>query len=130
MDNKDEFLISEEEASWIDLKKSESLSKLIEKQLPDDIGFESYEQYQSLITSTLEGPDTVWELWEDQYLLRTYIKTYSGEPPFHQVILGVVLKDKKKESELFVPILMFVTKYSSLVQDFSKGDKTISSYLN
>lgn len=121
LEKKDDFILSEEISEWIGLKKSEYLSKLIQNQAMDDIGIEEFSNYNYLIEETIQKPDKRLELIEDKQTLRTYIKTYQQKSLFHQVVTGLVVQDHKDFSEVFVPILTFVTRDDNLVRLFSLG---------
>lgn len=130
MEKRDDFYIPEEVAEWIGLKKSEYLSKLIEKQVPGDIGFEQFHLYDTYMPGTIERPDKTYESSDDDQKIRTYIKTYSDRSGFHQVVIGVLLDDKKNSADVFVPIISFVCRESDLVKEFSKGTVLNSPVLN
>ena len=121
MDKRDDYFIPEEIAEWIGLKKSEYLSKLIMQVGPDDFGFERYHEFNELIPGTLESADKVYEGEEEGQIIRTYIRSYNQVEIFHQIVLGTVIVDKNASSEVFVPILAFVTKKDELVRLFSVG---------
>jgi hypothetical protein len=130
MERRDDFFISEEVAEWIGLKKSEYISRLVLKASPDDIGVEDFHLFDSYIPGSIEKPDTIYESIEDHQRIRTYIKTYSEKVEFHQVVIGVVLDDKKHNSDIFIPILTFVSKKSELVKEFMSGAKILSPKFN
>lgn len=129
MEKRDDFYIPDETAEWIGLKKSEYLSKLIELQGPDDIGFEDFLQYDSFVIGTIEGPDKTYEFEDDRQRIRSYVKTYAEKGGFHQVVVGVMLNDQDK-AWVFVPILTFVTKDEKLVKEFGKGEVILAPTLN
>ena len=121
MEKKDDYLISEEIAEWIGLKKSEYLSKLIENMESDDFGFERFHEFNHLVSGTIENPDKALEGEVDNQKMRTYIRTYDQGEVFHQVVLGTVIDDKKASAEIFIPILVFVSRKDELVRMFSVG---------
>lgn len=125
MDSRDEFYLPEEVVEWINLKKSEYLSLLIEKGIPGDFGFEEFHYFNDLVPQTIETPDKSFEDEIDQNVVRTFIKTYSAPVYFHQVIIGGIFMDQKNQAEVFVPIIVFVTKKAETVHLFSRG-KVIS----
>lgn len=130
MDKRDDYFIPEEIAEWIGLKKSEYLSKLIMQVEPDDFGFERYHEFNDLIPGTLENADKVYEGEEEGQKIRTYIRSYNQVETFHQIVLGTVIIDKDASSEVFVPILAFVTKKDELVREFSVGQVISRPTLN
>lgn len=130
MEKRDDFYIPEEVAEWIGLKKSEYLSRLIEQQLPGDIGFEEFHLYDSHVPETIEKPDKSYESMEDDQKIRTYIKTYSDKKGFHQVVIGVLLDDKQKQADVFIPILTFVSRKTDIVKLFSVGTVISAHTLN
>lgn len=130
MEKRDDFYIPEEIAEWIGLKKSEYLSKLIEKQVPGDIGFEHYHLFDDYVPGTIENPDKTYESNVDDQSVRTYIKTYSERSGFHQVVIGVVLDDKKNHADVFVPIITFVSRESEIVKIFTVGTVANGPTLN
>lgn len=130
MGEKDEFYIPEEVAEWIGLKKSEYLSKLIENQVPGDLGFEDYHLYDTSIPQTIEKPDKVYETTIDHIKVRTYLRTYQVSFLFHQIIIGAVIPDKASGNEVYVPILSFVTKMGELVSEFCQGEVKTHHTLN
>lgn len=130
MEKRDDFYIPEEIAEWIGLKKSQYLSELIQKQGPDDIGFEEFHLFDRLVGETIEQPDKAFEREEDQNILRIYVKSYSEKFNFHQVVVGVVLDDKTSKANVYIPIISFVTKNVELVKEFSVGDVITRPTLN
>lgn len=130
MEKKEDFLIPDEIAEWIGLKKSEYLSKLIEKQIAGDIGFEQFHLFDSFISSTIEFPDKAYESEEDNQIIRTYIRSYNDRGHFHQVVVGVVIDDKKNNADVFVPILCFASRKDELVREFCVGEVITRPTLN
>lgn len=130
MEKRDDFLIPDEIAEWIGLKKSEYLSKLIQSQSTEDIGFDEFHKFDIHIPSTIENPDRTYQVLDDEQRVRTYVKTYSEKSVFHQVVIGVVLEEKKTNSDIFVPIISFVTRESQLVRNFCVGEVVLRQTLN
>lgn len=130
MEKKEDFYIPEELVEWVSLKKSEYLSRLIEKQGPDDIGFEEFHLFDSYIPGTIEGPDKAFETEEDQQKVRIYVKSFSDKFNFHQVVIGVVMDDKASKSNVFIPIISFVSKNVELVKEFCVGEVITRPTLN
>lgn len=128
MEKRENFEVPEEVAEWIGLKKSEYLSRLIENLRPDDIGFEKFHTYDHLIPETIDRPDKVVENHDEDYPIRVYVKTYPDTESFHQVVLGMMLEDEK--SKVFIPILVFVTKFNEMLKEFSKGQMISGPLLN
>lgn len=128
MEKRDDFYIPEEVAEWIGLKKSEYLSKLIQKQEAGDIGFEEFHLFDSYVPGTIERPDKTFESTDDDKIIRTYVKTYSEKSGFHQVVIGVLIEEK--EARVFVPILSFVSRKKQLVMEFSVGNAIQKPTLN
>ncbi len=130
MEKREDFYIPEEIAEWVSLKKSEYLSKLIQNQPSNDVGFEEFHLYDRLIAGTIETPDKAFEAEVDQEKVRTYVKSYQESFSFHQVVIGVVLDDKERRANVFVPIISFVTKNVELVKEFSVGEVITRPTLN
>lgn len=130
MEKKEDFMIPEEIAEWIGLKKSEYLSKLIENLLPDDFGFEEFHQFDHLINETIETPDKVYGYQEDKQNMRTYMKAYAESGGLSQMVLGVYLDDQETESQIFIPILVFVSRKMDLVKLFCVGELLTHPTLN
>lgn len=122
MSDHDHFYIPEEVAEWIGLKKSEYLSKLIEHQVQGDLGFEDYHRFDYQIPGTIEKSDKSFEFIVDQQKVRTYLRTYEDQFLYHQIVIGAVILDKKSGSEIYVPILSFVTKKAELAKEFCQGE--------
>lgn len=121
MSEDDKFSIPEELESWIGLKKSEYLSLLIENLQEDDFGFEEFHLFDHKLQQTVESPDRSYEEMKDGHQIQTYVRTYSDSKMYHQVVIGTVYVDQKKELEIFLPILTFVTRSEDLVGKFSVG---------
>lgn len=121
------FILSEEAAEWIGLKKSEYLSKLIENLRSGDFGFEDFHRFDYLIQQTMETPDHVYDLKSD-YPIRTYIKTYADKTTFHQLVIGAVFPNKS--GEVFVPILAMVTKFQEVAKLMEEGTPSRGPLLN
>lgn len=115
----DEFYLPEDIVEWLGLKKSEYLSKLIEKILPDDVQFEQYMQFEELIPSTLSNPDWSVEKVEDGHKVKTFVRTYNDNGVFQQVVIGALVPDQEK-NDVFIPIISFVTKKPELISHFAK----------
>ncbi len=121
MDTKDNFLVPEEVAEWIGLKKSEYLSELIQLALPGDFDFAEYHQFNHLVPETIQDADRVFQSSADQFELRTFVKSYSLPTHLHQVVIAVMLPDLKTKDLVLVPILCFVTRKDELAKKFSVG---------
>jgi len=130
MEKREDFYIPEELIEWVSLKKSEYLSKLIQMQTPLDIGFEEFHLFDKHIPETIEGPDKAFETEEDQQKVRIYVRSFSGEFNFHQVVIGVVMDDKATKSNVFIPIITFVSKNVDLVKEFCVGEVITRPTLN
>ena len=130
MEKREDFFIPEEIAEWIGLKKSEFLSLLIQKQPVGDIGFEEFHKFDGYIPGTIENPDKTVEWQADDQKLMTYVRSYSEKFLVHQIVQGVVLKDKNTKAIVFVPILSFVTKSDELARELSVGEKVSRRTLN
>lgn len=128
MEKRENFEVPEEVAEWIGLKKSEYLSLLIGQIRPDDFSFEKYHLFDHLIPETIDRPDKIIENSKEDYPIRVYIKTYPGRENFHQVVLGMMLEDEK--SKVFIPILVFVTKFDELIKEFGQGQVISGPLLN
>lgn len=130
MEKKDDFYIPEEVAEWIGLKKSEYLSRLISLQESDDIGIEDFYKFERFIQGTIEDPDKSLQSKVDGNVVRTYVKTYGEEKGFHQIVIGAVIPDQKTKNEIFVPILILVSRKIALVKEFCQGDVLNKHTLN
>lgn len=130
MEKREDFYIPEELVEWVSLKKSEYLSKLIQKQDAQDIGFEEFHLYDKHIPDTIENPDKAFETEEDQQKVRIYVRSFSEKFNFHQVVIGVVMDDKESKSNVFIPIICFVSKNVGLVKEFCVGEVITRPTLN
>lgn len=130
MEKRDDFYIPEDVAEWINLKKSEYLSKLIQQMASDDFGFEEFHRFDKYIPGTIEGPDKVYESTDDNQKVRTYVRSYQENGVFHQIVQGVLVDDKESNAQVYVPILSFVTKKDEIVRLFSVGQVITRPTLN
>lgn len=130
MEKRDDFIIPEEIAEWINLKKSEYLSELIQHQKRGDFGFEEFHNYDSFIPETIQDPDKSFASTIDRQKVRTYLKTYKSELFFHQIVIGTVVDDKASKASVFVPIISFVTRHDELAREFCKGEVISRPTLN
>jgi hypothetical protein len=130
MEKREDFSIPEDVAEWIGLKKSDYLSKLIGLLGADDFGFEEFHLFDDKIPETIESPDKAYEEIQDGFKVRTYIKSYSGKVPFHQIILGALVNDDELNASVFIPILSFVSRKDDLVKEFSVGSVIARQTLN
>lgn len=105
---------------WLSLKKSEYLSKLILAVTEDDIPFEEYTQFDELIPATLSQPDWSAETIEDKQRIKTFFRTFADPERLYQIVIGVLVPDQNK-SDVFVPIITFVTRKEGLVRHFNAG---------
>lgn len=128
MEKKEDFIIPEDTAEWIGLKKSQYLSELIQKQVPGDFGFEEFHLYDEKIPGTIEAPDKAYEFLEDGQKIRMYLRSYMEKKAYHQLVIGVVIEDKT--TSVFVPIISFVSRFEELVREFVKGDVISRPTLN
>jgi hypothetical protein len=130
LDQLDEFFLPEEAVEWIGLKKSQLLSKLITLGTPDDFGFEEIHQFNELAPATIEHPDRSYGKDDEDYRIRTYIRTYRDKEQFHQVVIGGVFEDQDKKAEVFVPILIFISRKEEVVKAFCEGAPLVRPILN
>ena len=130
MDPKENYYLSEEDAEWVGLKKSEYLSRLIEATGEGDIGFEEYHKFDHLIHGTIETPDRSYQYKEDDKMMRSFLKTYMQGQVLHQMVIGVIIAEPQKKSEVFVPVIIFVTKNEEVVKKFVTGESRTSPVLN
>lgn len=130
MDHKEDFLLSEEAAEWIGLKKSEYLSKLIMQMGDDDIGFEQFHQFDHLIAETLVSPDRAYEDSSDSFKLRISVRTWEDNIPFHQVVVTAIIPDLTSNQEVHVPVLTFVTRNVEVLNQWRWGDPIARPTLN
>jgi hypothetical protein len=130
MEKREDFAIPEDVAEWIGLKKSEYLSKLIGLLGEDDFGFEEFHLFDDKIPETIESPDRAYEEVQDGYRVRTFVKSYSGKTPFHQIVLGVLVNDDELNASVFIPILSFISRKDNVVKEFSVGEVVTRQTLN
>ena len=116
----DEFYLPEEIVEWLDLKKSEYLSKLIEHLGPDDFQFHEFGQFDDFLPMTLAAPDWSTERVEDGQRVKTYCRSFHDGKFFHQVVVGALIPDQSN-NDVFIPILSFITKKENLLKLFSDG---------
>lgn len=115
---------SEEFLEWVGQKKSEYLSWLITEQGPDDLGFETYHQFDHLIQSTVERPDESWITSKEDYPLRIFHRTYARE----DLVQIVVLASEKTPGEA-LPILSLVTRSAKVIAHFRIGTRSAGAIL-
>ncbi len=130
LDPKEDFYLPEEVTEWIGLKKSEYLSKIIIDCEPDDFSFEEYHRFEDRVAGTLSTPDRVVQYVEDSYPMRTFVKSYEVPEFFHQVVIGVVIPEQDSSAEIFIPILIFVSRKEGLVKLFTRGENIRRPTLN
>jgi hypothetical protein len=129
VDDREKFYLTEEMMEWVELKKSEYLSKLIMNVTPDDFPFEVYSQFNHQIPETLEAPDKVFKRKEDGQEVRSYLKTFFQDTSYSQMVIGAVVLDQGG-TEIFVPILSFVSRSAELVHLFCEGEVITRPTLN
>jgi hypothetical protein len=130
MEKREDFFIPEDIVEWIGLKKSELLSQLILEQRPGDISFEEFHLFDRFVPSTIENPDRTYQKNDEDQRIRTYLKSYDVESLFHQVVIGVLVEDRSTGSDVFVPIISFVSRDSELIRNFTMGDVLLKPVLN
>lgn len=130
MERRDDFYIPEEIVEWIGLKKSEYLSRLIERIAPDDIGFEKFHLFDAFVPQTIEVPDRIFEGVDEGHKIQTYVRTFPENGGFHQIVIGIVVPDKASDASVFVPILTFVSRKQELIQEFCAGEAKRRPTLN
>lgn len=98
---------------------------------PNDFGFEEFHQFDKQIPETIQNPDKSYQHEEDDRELRTYVRTYSKTgQTYHHVIVGVVVPDEQTKTEVYVPIIFFVTRDDEVVKCFSVGEVMSRPTLN
>ncbi len=131
MEKRDDFYLPEEVMEWVGLKKSEYLSELIQNLDSKDFSFEDFIEYDSFVPQTLEAPDSVYEITDQDYPIRTFVKSHlESKGAFSQVVIGAIVAEENSESEVFVPILSFVTRSEKLLKVFSVGHQKNKPTLN
>jgi hypothetical protein len=123
----DEFYLPEDVMEWVALKKSEYLSTLIQNHQASDVQIEEYHQFNHLVAKTIGESDRSFEQKVDGHKLSTFIRSY---PEGTQVVIGAVFPDPKNSSEIFVPILTFMSRNNELIKIFSVGKQMNSPTLN
>lgn len=116
-----EIYLSEDVIEWMEQKKSEYLSLLIQNQGADDISFADFHQYDHLISDTLTQPDWVSSVRDQKQIVKMYCKEHLKKDNIFQVVIGFIAEEKV-DNEVFVPILSFVTKEHSLAEQFKSGE--------
>lgn len=131
MEKRDDFYLPEAVMEWIGLKKSQYLSDLIQNLDSKDFNFEEFHEYDSFIPETIEKPDSIYEISDEEYPIRTFIKSHlETKGVFSQVVVGAIVASENEGSEVFVPILTFVTRSEKLLKVFSAGDLKSRPTLN
>ena len=124
---KDEFLLPAEVMEWVGLKKSEYLATLITHHQNHDIKIEEYHQFNYLMEETIARSDRSFTDEVEGNRLHVYLKSYSHGT---QVVVGAVFQDPQKNSDVFVPILTFISKDNDLIKLFAVGKPLSSPTLN
>ena len=124
---KEEFFLPAEVMEWVALKKSEYLSTLILNHQSHDIKIEEYHQFNYLMEETIARSDKSYADEVDGNRLHIYVKSYSHGT---QVVVGAVFPDPNKNSDVFVPVLTFVSKDNDLIRLFAVGKPMSSPTLN
>jgi hypothetical protein len=124
---KDEFFLPEEVMEWVAQKKSEYLATLITNHKSDDIKIEEYHQFNYLMEETIARSDKSYSDEVDGNRLNIYVKSYGHGT---QVVVGAVYPDPNKNSDIFVPVLTFMSKDNDLIKLFAVGKPLSSPILN
>ncbi len=124
---KDEFFLPAEVMEWVALKKSEYLALLILNHKSHDIKIEEYHQFNYLMEETIARSDKSYTDEVDGNRVHIYVKSYSHGT---QVVVGAVFQDPKNNSDIFVPVLTFVSKNNDLIRLFAVGKPLSSPILN
>jgi len=133
-EQEDEFLSQEEDETdlgqeiieQIEFKKSFLLADMLEKRMPNDIGFEKFPEYDQYLELTLKSPDEIYEFEDDEGdILHTCIKSYQlGEKSFFYILIAMPYGGGNDgEGIVMVPILGFPSNDKTLYPKYAIGKR-------
>ncbi len=118
---------------YIELKKSQQLAKLIENLSPNDLGVESFPLYDKYLQPTLENPDEVFEIEDDDNdTLYVYIKVFNhNDMSFYYIVVCHLFDtDVEKDQDVLIPIVSFPTIDSELYSLYQEGKEIVGPTRN
>ena len=126
-----EFEVEEEDLVFLQLlesKKSKLLGEILDIRQDSDIPIEEFPSYDSCFSETLDTPDEVFELKDEEGDIRFhYIKSFSlnkiGFEIYYYIVICIKNKYEKINEVNIYPILGLPTKDLVLCQDFRKGKR-------
>ena len=116
----------------MDLKKSQLLAELLAARDSSDIDFEEFMDYEKFLSSTLDNPDEIYEIIDEQgELMATFIKSFKeGQFCFYYVAICWKCDLVGVNEQILVPILSFPSTDNKLYQDYAVGEKTLGQVKN
>lgn len=119
----DHFEVEPEILEELELRKSTALADLLSMRSDDDISFEEFIDYESYLSSTLEGPDEIFDDSEDE--LSTYIKSFKRDDfSFFYVVVCWKSPQVKDNHQLLLPIIAFPSIDQDLYKHYAVGERT------
>ena len=110
----------------LEAKKSKLLADLLIKRKDDDISFEDFSKYEKYFELTLQEPDEVFEIKDNEGdTFFNYIKNFSQDnTSFFYIISCLKRVDSETSNEINVfPVLAFPTNDLDLFSDFRAGTR-------
>ena len=119
--------LSKEEIDYIEQKKSLFLATVLERRSEKDISFEDFPFYQTYLPKTMNDPDEVYELVDNEGdKFYSYIKTFEKEgKSFYFISLCIKGLGSSTESSEVYPVVAIPTKSVDFYKNF-KSDSVIS----
>jgi hypothetical protein len=112
-------------------KKSSMIAELLESRKDHDIAFESFSDYESFFSDTLENPDETYEAKDREGdKLISYLKTYlKNNETVYYIIICLKKINEKNNVEVY-PVLSFPTIDSDLYLQYRTGECLMSLLKN
>jgi hypothetical protein len=117
--------IDAETLTLLESKKSSYLAEMLDKRSPADIPFESFHLYEEYLDPTMQNPDEIFKLKDDEGdEIFTYIKAQVKDTiSFYYLVVCYSLKQgPSKDKETLIPILSFPTLDGELYSNYKLGE--------
>lgn len=120
----DSLEINQDMIDFFEQKKSSILAEMLQARKDSDIGFEQFTNYLDCHESTLQSPDEIYRMKdEDGDELYIYIKAHARNAiSFFYIVICVEGKNRMDGKKTLFPVLGFPTLDPDLCRSFRKGE--------
>lgn len=116
----------------LEQKKSSYLASLLQFRTDEDIDYDEFIEYEQFLSLTLEDPDEVYEMTDDDSDdISTFIKSFQFQRgTFFYVVVCWKCHIKSLGEQMLIPILSFPSIDQTLYQEFAVGERVVGQLKN